>query len=543
MIDAPATGGIQRIPRPTLALHLIHIAVALVAALLAAGLFAMTVFNNAHNEQMYVAATYLLTQGKHLYTDFAFVQMPYSVLSYALVSIVTGGGFFLLKAKLVNWLWMILAALLLFNRTRKSADGSLLALLILVLYFANYYLLRATIEASNYAMPLALSLLAYVLWLRGVEGRMRYSLATLLAGLALGTALGAKLYYATLIVPFAVAVFLYPRHLSLQSRIAQGFIPFASGGLVALLPVGYYMVRDWELFLFNNVGYHTINTQWRLNNNFTDLGWLYKWETARDLVANPNYLILELWLTVGLLLGWAKRHFAQHKPVNKRGLPAPAIWLAGTTSLMASLTAFTPSPIFAQYFAMPIPFLLLWMAELYGAMAQYERWVLARLTVICALVGILAVLPRHTSAISRLIAAKEPWSGIAAVDEARRIRSSLAAAQDDLSSQGEAGLPYLATLSPVLALEAGIPFYPELATGAFLLRVGDMLSPAERTRYSATSPTTLAALLDANPPGAILIGEEGNEEIPLRQYAETHGYVRADFALHSGELWLRPTTQ
>ncbi len=524
--------------------------VALVAATLAVGLFAMTVFNRAHNEQMYVAAAYLLTQGQQLYSDFAFLQTPYSVLTYALVYVLTGGGYFLLKAKLINWLWMLIGAWLIFGRTRRVTQDLLLALLILVLYFANYYLLRATIEASNYAMPLALSLGAYLLWLRGVEGRMNYSLAALLAGVALGGAVGAKLYYASLVLPFSLAALLYPRQLPLNKRVMQGLLPLTLGGLIALLPVGYYALRDWDSFVFNNLGYHTLNAQWQLQSGFTDLTWAYKWDTARDLVGNPNFLILELWLAVALLLGWREK---------QRTLPSPGTFLAGTTALVAVVTAFSPAPLFPQYFAMPVPFLLLWMAELYGGLTEQARWVLVRLAAVCALVGILFVLPRHTQALTRLFGGEDAWSGVVAVRESEQIRVAMEIQKihnvlHEVKSNGvivdyRGGprpeseiLPEamrLATLSPVLALEAGIPFYPELATGSFLLRVGDLLASEERARYVATSPSTLAALLDATPPAAILIGDEGDEEIPLRQYAEEHGYRLADITLTNGELWLR----
>src|SRR5690606_15919197 len=130
---------------------------------------------------------------------------------------------------------------------------TLMALILLVFYFANYYLLRAAIEASNYAMPIALALLAYWLWLRGAEGRMNYPLAAGLAGLALAGAVGAKLYYATLALPFGVALLIYPRGLSLRRRLSDGLLPLAAGGVIGLLPVLRYALRDWTNFAFNNL--------------------------------------------------------------------------------------------------------------------------------------------------------------------------------------------------------------------------------------------------------------------------------------------------
>jgi hypothetical protein len=140
----------------------------LAAGFLALGVISQTLFNTAHNEQMYVAAAYLLAQGRRLYSDFAFVQMPYSPLAYAAVYTLTGSGHYLLKAKLVNLVWLALAGGLLVGRTLRATQDLLLALLLLVLFLADYYLLRAAIEASNYTMPVACSLLAYVWLLHGL---------------------------------------------------------------------------------------------------------------------------------------------------------------------------------------------------------------------------------------------------------------------------------------------------------------------------------------------------------------------------------------
>lgn len=508
----------------------------LVAVLLAFGIFSMTVYNRAHNEQMYVAAAYLLTQGKRLYEDFAFVQMPYSPLVYALVYSVTGSGFYLLKAKLVNFLWMALGAGLLFARGRRAANDTLLALVLLVFYFANYYLLRAAIEASNYAMPIALALLAYWLWLRGAEGRMDTRLASGLTGLALAGAVGAKLYYATLALPFGVALLLYPRDWPMRRRITGGLLPLIAGGIIGLLPVLRYALRDWTNFAFNNLGFHLVNAEWRMQNGFQDTLGL-KLDTARDLLVNPNFLVIELWLAVALLLLWqTARWQTGRQQTGWDRWPAPGVLLGGLTSVTALVTAFTPTPLFPQYFAMPVPFFLVWMAELYGQAARPARDLLVRLALIAAVFAILPVWPRHTRTWERFAAADEPWSGIVSVGESHTIRQAMTAQ----GAWEQETPPKLATLSPILALETHIPFYPELATGSFLLRVGDLLTEAERARYVAAAPSTLGARLAADPPAAILIGDEGDAEAPLRQFAEEQGYIRAELDLTSGELWLRP---
>ena len=213
--------------------------------------------------------------------------------------------------------------------------------------------------------------------------------------------------------------------------------------------------------------------------------------------------------------------------------------LAAGCSLTALVTAFTPSPLFSQYFAMPVPFLVLWMAELYGKADAPARRLLTGLGLVCAVAAILVVLPRHTTALTRLVTPRESWSGLASVADSRTIRTALAEAGAFDATASKGLPPRVATLSPVAALETHLAFYPELATGSFVYRIGDLLTPEQRAAYVATSPDTLAALLDDRPPAAILIGDEGDAEIPLRDYAEQHGFRRAEVALDAGELWVR----
>ena len=495
----------------------------LVAGLLALGLLGMTLANRAHNEQMYVAAGYLLSQGQRLYTDFAFVQMPYMPWVYAAVYSVTGASYYLLKAKLVTWACLAGAGWLLTARSQRAGGDTLFAATLLTLFLANYYTIKAVEEASNYALPLLLGLVAYVVFLRGVEGRMRLSLAAGLAGLALGGAVGTKLYYAMLALPFGLVALRYPRELPFVRRLAQGVGGLALGGLVGLGPVAVYALGDWDRFAFNNLGYHVLNAQWRLQSGFTDgmtLG--SKLDMARDLAINPNYLVLELWLAVALLLVGMWR-------------PTAGTLLAAGCSLTALVTAFVPSPLFSQYFAMPVPFLALWMAELYGGADAAARRLLTRLALVCAVAAILVVLPRHTAALTRLVTPNDSWAGIVSVADSRAIRDAL----DEAGAFDPTEPLRVATLSPVAALETHLAFYPELATGSFVYRIGDLLTPEQRAAYVATSPGTLAALLDARPPSAILIGDEGDAEIPLREYAEQHGFRRVEVALDAGELWVR----
>ncbi len=506
------------------------IAVALVAVGLAVGLFGQTVYNYSHNEQMYVTAGYLVAQGKRLYQDFAFVQMPYVPLLYAPLFRLTG-GYFLLTAKLINYTWTGLTALLLYMAARRWSRDPRFSLTVVVVFLSNYYITRATMEASNYTLPMALSLLGGLLmagaYCRGaVRGGRLF-----LAGVALGGAIGGKLYYASLVAPCGLVALLYPRQVDGWTRLRRGVLPLAGGLAIGLGPVWYYLLRDPDRFLFNNLGYHTANTLWRVQSGFLEDTSLWgKLGIARDVLANSNVLPLVLWLA---LAGWFLLDRWQETSQDEARL-APPVAVAGLMAITAALTAFTPSPLFPQYFAMPVPFLLLTLAALQGQLSAPQQEALRRLALVVAAISVLIILPRHAGALQNALDPDEPWSGVAAHHIAHAIRGHL----EQAGLLGGEVAPKVATLSPVYAIEAGLGIYPQLATGSFVYRIGDLLSPAERERYVATSPSTLHQLLDSDPPVAILVTQEGELETPLLEYAQSRGYEpAAQFSV--GQLFIR----
>jgi hypothetical protein len=66
----------------------------------------------------------------------------------------------------------------------------------------------------------------------------------------------------------------------------------------------------------------------------------------------------------------------------------------------------------------------------------------------------------------------------------------------------------------------------------YLYRVGDLLTPEQRARVRATSPSTVGDLLRNDPPSAVLAGFEGELDAPLEAFARHSGYVKAD-----GDFW------
>jgi len=83
-----------------------------------------------------------------------------------------------------------------------------------------------------------------------------------------------------------------------------------------------------------------------------------------------------------------------------------------------------------------------------------------------------------------------------------------------------------------------LPIYPELSTGAFLYRVGDLIPEKKRDGYVGTSPASLHALLDRDPPTAILVGFEADLDASFVSYAEERDCSKVEEDLDGGTLYL-----
>jgi hypothetical protein len=198
--------------------------------------------------------------------------------------------------------------------------------------------------------------------------------------------------------------------------------------------------------------------------------------------------------------------------------------LSGLLLLFFTVIAFTPTPLQPQYFAAPIPFLFIFLAVLLRrartgiSSIWQDRGAFALVAISLAISA--------PPIVSNSLAASTigNWAGISYHRTAHEVRRILET-QTSIAPHHT----NVATLSPLYALEANLPIYEELATGAFLYRVGDLLTAEERLRYVGTSPDTIHALLDRDPPAAILVGYYTNHpleylEQPLVEYARTRNY-------------------
>jgi hypothetical protein len=112
-----------------------------------------------HNENMYVAAGWFVSQWVPLYSGIPFGQTPYLPLVYAAAFAISGTTHYLLTAKLLTWLGAMGAAAMVWRVVYRRTDARAGALAA-ALFVANPFTLRVVSESSNYVLPITCTVAA-----------------------------------------------------------------------------------------------------------------------------------------------------------------------------------------------------------------------------------------------------------------------------------------------------------------------------------------------------------------------------------------------
>ena len=492
----------------------------------------MTFLN--HNEHMYIAAGVLVAQGQALYRDFAYLQTPYLPLLYgSLFKLLGVNSYYLLTGKLISFILLCISSSTVFLIARRALNTVVLSLGIAALFLLNMTIVQPAAEVSNYIMPVAFSMLGFYVFVVSAENKVKpFGIA--LAGFFLAIAIGTKLTYAALVLPFVGTILLCPLSERLTAMTAIGRIryvlfPFFVGMAIGLLPT-FFFLSDLELFLFNNLGYHIVNAQWRQITGYSGPMSPYSKlvYAAREIFFRADNLIILLGILLGL--GFSTSRVQQIR-VTISQVPTGAC-LAFFSVLTAIPTALAPTPSFHEYFAMPVSFLFPLLAYSLASISAEMATLQRRLLFILVMVTLAYSGPHFLKSMSRLTH-RDGWTGLYVHDVSMKIRNTLG---DKVTASNHR----IATLSPLFVIESNLPIYSELSTGPFLYRVGDLLSPEERDHFVGTSPQTIADLFHTRPPVAILVGFEGRLDKPLIDYATSNGYVKVNLVGFDGDLYILP---
>lgn len=475
------------------------------------GLFGRIVaFPLGHDEQIHISAGRLLFQAP-LYQALGYNHLPGLPLLLHGLYALTGTSYLLLKGRLLIFLCWVVTGWLLYRFALRHTGERRIALVAMLVLTAGVLMGPAGMLVTNNFLPIPFAILAFDLFLRGLDDGRVHPQLLFLAGLAMGFAAVLKISYVFLGPPFALAALLLPHAMPFGVRLSRSVAPLVLGGLVGCSPALLVLISDPSGLFAHTVRYFSH-------------GHLVYWQasTAPKAMSIPDKILVAegVWLAGSGLFALLLAGAFAWTLTARAGVAALGWWpilLATSLAAFGAVGAFVPTPAFPQYYAPPLPFLILLFILIYRRLDVEARgWMLAVLGSVGAL-ALISVTPRLAAA---LPAVTHPghWTGVIVHAQGQQIRALV-------ERGGDRGR--IATLSPILPLEGGLPIYHEFADGPFLYRVADYLPAADRRYFTTTSPRALPAFLDANPPAAIIVGQEGDLDLGFVAYARARGYRRA----------------
>jgi hypothetical protein len=488
-----------------------------------------------HDENQFVAAGVLIADSGLLpYIDFPHNHLPNLAFLYALAFRITGSS--MLTARLISavasWASITLITLQAYRRFRnvRSIERIIVSASLLLLWITNPMIFAAAGKAWNHDLPALFTIAAFALY----SGSEMRPLQQILTGLFLGLAIGFRLTYLPVLLPFLISSVHRYRQNGLPS--GQGAKRIVLGSAISLAPLGMFFLMEPPGFVFGIWTYQQLNTAYRSlvrHSRAMDLPGKARF-LGDFLIENPMSLLLIAVLIAMVLLILKER--AKFKKAELSQMV-----LASSLPIILAMGSLVPTPLWPQYFHGPAVAAVLAIGTLYSIYRKRAPSLFKGATRVAAGLAALALLLWTVNQAKALSIQTSTWIPL----EIQRVSQEIA----DRTEPGK-----VLTLAPIFPLESGLGIYPSFATGPFSWRVSQFLLNSQWQGYSVISRSNLLQLLQDDPPQAILVGFEtdgegfvayqpGGLEVPLRDYASTHGYtpVVLDTWLVEGEvtLWVR----
>lgn len=488
------------------------ICAALGYALLASSYSALITPLNRDEHQFLASAVLVARNGLQPYRDFAYFHVPNLVYVYAPLALASHPFF---AARLFNGICAFALCAIVFCIIRRFT-GMLTAAAATIL-FSNSDIFQFTAgKIWNHCSATLCALLAALALLRREHRGWVFP-----SGLALGMAIGIRLSFAPLIVPFLAAVVF-------GANRWRNILAFAAGGVLANLPTLYFCLTSWDNFVFGQLGYRKLVGRYlEQSSPAGESGLLAKFyellQVCRADFATAFIFIIAL--AGFFFLATARR----------RANLTPEVSLVGGTIPFLFMGSLAPTPVHEQFWFQLLPFLLVLGAI---AFARVESVAVSRL--MCAMMLIAAAasffhgghLKGHVAGLNKL-RQENRWTPHRVARAAAEITAALAPDKDG----------QILTLSPIFAIEGGLPFVKEFATGPFAWRVSHFVSMDEAAQRKMPWAPGMAEFLRNQPlRGAITGKDRPKHEDELVAALRQADYIATP--LSDGlSVWRKPTQE
>ncbi len=307
------------------------------------GLLAFLAFNRLTDgdEGFYLSAGRAAGEGKMVYRDFFYPQMPYLPYLFALFS---GQGMAtLFQTRVASAMAAVLTTLLFYAALRRTVSDNGVIVILLTLYVFSGLVVSWHSVAKTFAWSDLFLMASFYSIIKYLSGQKLP--AVLLAGALAALAVNVRL----VLLPVAGFFLLSIIAGSARRRMAAVLAGLA-GGIIVSAPAIYLLAMEPKRFLFDNLGFHLM----RDPSLTVPRSALQKLEVIGKMLVNPQILLL-LVLALAAVIAWRRNQIS----LRPWTLLASPTGLAGVTALILTLIYLAPSPVHQQYFVQAVPFVLL----------------------------------------------------------------------------------------------------------------------------------------------------------------------------------------
>jgi 4-amino-4-deoxy-L-arabinose transferase-like glycosyltransferase len=332
------------------------------------------------DEGFYLSAAREVAQGRTLYADFFYPQMPY--LPHIFSVFADHGFTTLFLTRLASVLVGILTTAIFYLLLKKFISDRTTINIILAMYVFSGLVISWHSVAKTFAWTDFFLMGAFYFLAGYLRNRKMWQLAG--CGALMALAANTRLVLIPLIPIFYVAIMSQAGKEAIKRTIAY-VVPL----LLFSLPSFHYLIQDTKRFMFNNLGFHFIRNPgvefpYSLVQRLSVLG---------KLLINPQILILLLVVITAYVYLRQKRDESESKSVF-----ASPVGLAGITGLVMTIVYFMPNPVHQHYFVQVIPFALLaaapWMEHFVSRIREVRTGIFnPRWSMIIMAIYILGILP------------------------------------------------------------------------------------------------------------------------------------------------------
>ena len=443
-------------------------------AMLAAAIIPMALLRPIDGDEgFFLMAARLISQGMALYKDFFFLHAPAVPYFFGTWFALVGPGWY--AARLLSALIGIAVGLFLFEHLRHATGRWGWALLGTGLYAGAGLVLGWFTPVKSLGTSCLFTFAAVSLLSR--EGRR----SVLVGGIFLGLAAAARLY---LIVGIpCTLVFLFRRD-RWSRQLLRDVVQLAIGVFIGALPLLLVLIQDHQAFIFGTVEYHALRD---VRSSGVVGDWPQKWATLLSVLGLQHADGTGSIQFLGLLVLALASFFS---PATPRNSLFAYVWMA------LFVVSLLPTPSYAQYFALLVPFLIVEAVVFLAALqAPSLRPALA--------LGLLAYVGLGLADVRRFLVTGEGVPGFWTGDRlARWAIPHVVAVGRAIDEQHQ---PVGASWWPGYFVSAKTPIAVDLAND-FGMVVADKITEPRRRRFHIVTHTEMAAMLDRKDPPLFVEG-------------------------------------